>query len=104
MLGEAICFRSAFIYCAVRNYMLQIVSCTMQSYIIYYIGKEVFVMDGFAGQMYLGAFGAEMGKGPNFYLNGIGCTGPGGTKYGVESYYCRWLGCNLIILTVMTDS
>ena len=25
-------------------------------------------------------------------------------EYGVESYYCRWLGCNLLILTVMSDS
>ena len=67
-------------YCAVRSYMLLIVSCTMHFYILYYIGKEVFVMDGFAGQMYLGDFGAEIGKGPDFCLNGIGCTGPGGTK------------------------
>ena len=44
-------------------------------------------MDGFAGQMYLCDFGAEIGKGPDFCPNGIGCTGPDGTKYTAAILY-----------------
>merc|ERR1719310_1139911 len=62
---------------SLRSFIFLAVNVTVQAWILMMLGKEIFVMDAFAGKVYLCDFGAHITDCPG----DPHCTGPSGTSY-----------------------
>lgn len=59
---------------AIQSWMFLVLNIYLQAYLLKMLAKEEIIMDGFAGQMFLCDFGADLTDCP-----GPGCRGPAGT-------------------------
>jgi len=67
----------------IRSYVFLLLNLIIQLFLLFFIGEEVHVMNGFAGQMHLCDFGKNMEQCPG----GQDCVGPGGTIYAPSRLY-----------------